>query len=162
MNPAPYKSGAPDAAATLTLAAAAGIRVLHHRLEQVDQRDVLVVERFDREPLKGVVCRHRCWVASRTLTSYPDLSEVLLRHAEDFVGDRKKLVRRMVFNILVGNEDDHAKNNRHACLILRLLTSRKSLSGKRKSTRSDQRVSDDMWEFRFGFVYALLHKIDRN
>ncbi len=45
-------------AATLTLAAAAGIRVPHHRLEQVNKRDVLLVERFDREQLEGVVYRH--------------------------------------------------------------------------------------------------------
>ena len=47
------------------------------------------------------------------LASYPDLSEVLLRFARDPAADRAELFRRMVFNILVGNEDDHAKN--HAC-----------------------------------------------
>jgi serine/threonine-protein kinase HipA len=109
-------------AATLTLAAAAGIRVPTHRLEQVNKRDVLLVERFDREQLEGVVYRHLMLSGltllnlddtEATLASYPDLSEVLLRHAEDSVGDRKELFRRMVFNILVGNEDDHAKN--HSC-----------------------------------------------
>jgi serine/threonine-protein kinase HipA len=109
-------------AATLTLAAAAGLRVPAHRLEQVNQRDVLLVERFDREQTQGGVNRHLMLSAltlldlddtETTLASYPDLSEVLLRHAEDAVGDRKELFRRMAFNILVGNEDDHAKN--HSC-----------------------------------------------
>src|SRR5271170_4504553 len=41
-------------AATLSLARAAGIRVPRHRLEQVNGRDVLLVERFDRENTNGV------------------------------------------------------------------------------------------------------------
>jgi serine/threonine-protein kinase HipA len=109
-------------AATLTLARAAGIRVPSHRLEQVNARDVLLVERFDRDNTdRGV---HRRLMLSAltlldlddtegTLASYPDLSEVLLRHSQDATADRHELFRRMVFNILVGNEDDHARN--HAC-----------------------------------------------
>jgi serine/threonine-protein kinase HipA len=109
-------------AATLTLARAAGIKVPRHRLEQVNARDVLLVERFDRENSDRGVHRHLMLSAltlldlddtEGTLASYPDLSEVLLRHAQDARGDRAELFRRMVFNILVGNEDDHAKN--HAC-----------------------------------------------
>lgn len=109
-------------AATLTLAEAVGLRVPVHRLQQVNRRDVLLVERFDREQTQGGVYRHLMLSAltlldlddtEATLASYPDLSEVLLRHAEDAVGDRRELFRRMVFNILVGNEDDHAKN--HSC-----------------------------------------------
>jgi serine/threonine-protein kinase HipA len=108
-------------AATLSLARAAGIRVPRYRLEQVNGRDVLLVERFDREHTNGVR-RHLMLSAltlldlddtEATLASYPDLSEVLLRHARDSTADRAELFRRMVFNILVGNEDDHAKN--HAC-----------------------------------------------
>lgn len=108
-------------AATLNLAQAAGIRVPGHRLEQVNGRDVLLVKRFDRENANGV---HRHLMLSAltlldlddteaVLASYPDLSEVLLRHSRDPAADRAELFRRMVFNILVGNEDDHAKN--HAC-----------------------------------------------
>jgi serine/threonine-protein kinase HipA len=108
--------------ATLTLAGAAGISVPPHRIEQVNQRDVLLVERFDRTPTKGGVTRRLMLSAltlldlddtETTLASYPDLSEVLLRHAQDSTLDRKQLFRRMVFNILIGNEDDHAKN--HSC-----------------------------------------------
>lgn len=109
-------------AATLTLARAAGITVPRHRLEQVNARDVLLVERFDRGNSDRGVHR-RLMLSALTLldlddtegplASYPDLSEVLLRHARDARGDRAELFRRMVFNILVGNEDDHAKN--HAC-----------------------------------------------
>lgn len=109
-------------AATLTLARAAGIKVPRHRLERVNARDVLLVERFDRENSGRGVNRRLMLSAltlldlddtEGTLASYPDLSEVLLRHARDARGERADLFRRMAFNILVGNEDDHAKN--HAC-----------------------------------------------
>jgi len=109
-------------AATLTLARAAGIRVPDHRLEHVNARDVLLVERFDREHVDGGIHR-RLMLSALTLldldeteaalASYPDFGEVLLRHARDATADRHELFRRMVFNILVGNEDDHARN--HAC-----------------------------------------------
>ena len=109
-------------AAALALAKATGINVPQYRLEQVNARDVLLVERFDRETTHGGVLR-RLTLSALTLldldeteallASYPDLSEVFLRHAQDATADRAALFRRMVFNILVGNEDDYAKN--HAC-----------------------------------------------
>lgn len=109
-------------AASLTLAKAAGLRVPAHQLEQINGRDTLLVERFDRTGVGAMGHRHHMLSAltllnlddtEATLASYPDLSEVLQRHAEDPAADRPELFRRMVFNILIGNEDDHAKN--HAC-----------------------------------------------
>lgn len=109
-------------AASLTLAKAAGVRVPGHRLEQVNGRDVLLVERFDRQGSGKRLRRHLMLTAltlldlddtEAALASYPALSETLLRYAEDATADRRELFRRMVFNILIGNEDDHAKN--HAC-----------------------------------------------
>jgi len=109
-------------AASLTLAQAAGIRVPAHQLEQINGRDTLLVERFDREGADAMVRRHHMLSAltllnlddtEAALASYPDLSDVLLRHAHNPAADRAELFRRMVFNILIGNEDDHAKN--HAC-----------------------------------------------
>jgi serine/threonine-protein kinase HipA len=93
-----------------------------HRLEQVNGRDVLLVERFDRHGVGARLRRHLMLTAltlldlddtEAALASYPALSEVLLRHAKNATADRHELFRRMVFNILVGNEDDQAKN--HAC-----------------------------------------------
>ncbi len=109
-------------AASLALAQAAGIRVAAHRLEQVNGRDVLLVERFDRDGT-GVDPQRRLMLSALTLldlddteaalASYLDLSDVFLRHADDAPADRTELFRRLVFNILIGNEDDHARN--HAC-----------------------------------------------
>lgn len=108
--------------ATLSLAAACGIRVPEHRCVQAAGRSVLLVRRFDREWRPDGV-RRRLLLSALTLleldetearlASYPSLAEVLRRLADEPVTDATELFRRMVFNILVGNTDDHAKN--HAC-----------------------------------------------
>lgn len=108
--------------ACLQLAARCGIQVPEAWLEVVDNRDVLLVERFDR--VTGATAETRRHMLSALtlldlddtearLASYPDLAELLRRSAKDGAGDAAQLYRRMVFNILVGNTDDHAKN--HAC-----------------------------------------------
>jgi len=80
------------------------------------------VERFDRINTPLGVCKLLMLSAltllnlddtETQLASYPDFSEVLLRHAQNASANRAELFRRMVFNILIGNNDDHAKN--HAC-----------------------------------------------
>jgi serine/threonine-protein kinase HipA len=81
---------------------------------------VLVVERFDRVPSRGQR-RHMLSALSlldlddteARLASYPDLAELLRRLAADGAADAAQLYRRMIFNILIGNTDDHARN--HAC-----------------------------------------------
>ena len=47
--------------------------------------------------------------------SYRDLAEVLRRLGSDPRHDLRELFRRMAFNILVGNDDDHLRN--HAFLF---------------------------------------------
>jgi serine/threonine-protein kinase HipA len=47
--------------------------------------------------------------------SYRDLAEVLRRFGSDPRHDLRELFRRMAFNILVGNDDDHLRN--HAFLF---------------------------------------------
>ncbi|MGQ0572391.1 MAG: type II toxin-antitoxin system HipA family toxin [Armatimonadota bacterium] len=108
--------------ACLQLAAQCGIKVPKASVESVDGRDVLIVERFDRAwSSRGETRRHMLSALTlldlddteARLASYPDLAEILRRLAADGAGDAAQLYRRMVFNILVGNTDDHAKN--HAC-----------------------------------------------
>ena len=108
--------------ACLRLAAHCGIAVPDAWLEKVDGRDVLVIERFERV-FSGTHSTRRHMLSALSLldlddtearlASYPDLAEVLRRLAADGAADAAQLYRRMVFNILVGNTDDHAKN--HAC-----------------------------------------------
>ncbi len=83
-------------------------------------KDVLVVERFDRGTAPAGVVRYQMLSAltlldlddtEARLASYPQLAELLRRLARDGAGDARQLFRRMVFNVLIGNTDDHAKNH---------------------------------------------------
>jgi serine/threonine-protein kinase HipA len=109
--------------ATLDLARAAGLNVPRTRLvELADGRQVLLIERFDRERVpQGLARRHR--VSALTLlarherdspdSSYADLADALSAHGVggQIAADRAELFGRMVFNILVSNDDDHLRNH---------------------------------------------------
>lgn len=108
--------------ACLRLAAACGITVPKTWIETVDDRDILVMERFDRVPSKKGETRRQMLSAlsllelddtEARLASYPAFAEVLRRFGEEGAADAAQVYRRMIFNILIGNTDDHAKN--HAC-----------------------------------------------
>jgi serine/threonine-protein kinase HipA len=108
--------------ATLSLAKLCGIAVPKAWVEVVDGRDVLLLERFDRVVSAGSKTRRHMLSGlslldlddtEARLASYLDLAELLRQRAQDGAADAAQLYRRMVFNILVGNSDDHAKN--HAC-----------------------------------------------
>lgn len=84
----------------------------------LDGKDVLLVERFDRLHNGEHQGRRQLLSALSLLdlqedehqaSAYPTLAEVLRRWGS--LEDAQQLYRRMVFNILVGNTDDHAKNH---------------------------------------------------
>lgn len=102
----------------MELASRAGLRSARVELRQVMGRDVLLVERFDRE--RGGRQR-RALVSALTIlgldemmaryASYADLAQVV---RERFVGARStlnELFARITFNVLTGNSDDHARNH---------------------------------------------------
>jgi len=104
----------------MRLAAKIGITTASVRLERAAGKDVLLVERFDREKA-GTGWKRRALVSALTLleldemmaryASYEDLATII-RHR--FVAPKqtlKELYRRMVFNVLCGNTDDHARNH---------------------------------------------------
>lgn len=113
--------------ATLELARTAGLTVPRTRLETLaDGRQVMLIERFDRERLpQGVGRRHM--VSALTLlalheqnspdSSYAAISDAMGLHGVSgrIASDRRELFARMVFNILVSNDDDHLRN--HAFLF---------------------------------------------
>ena len=113
--------------ATLELARTAGLAVPRTRLETLaDGRQVMLIERFDRERLpQGVGRRHM--VSALTLlalheqnspdSSYAAISDAMGLHGVSgrIASDRRELFARMVFNILVSNDDDHLRN--HAFLF---------------------------------------------
>ncbi len=45
------------------------------------------------------------------LASYPELASFIRRFGAHYPADAQQLYRRMIFNILVGNTDDHARNH---------------------------------------------------
>ena len=113
--------------ATLELARAAGLRVCGTRLERVGARDALMLDRFDREWNPETRAYWRYGLVSgltvldaedgylgRDRWSYPLLADELRRWSVKSNQDRRELFRRMVFNAMVTNDDDHPRN--HALL----------------------------------------------
>ena len=104
----------------MRLAKRVGLDVAPVRLERVAGRDVLLIERFDRVRA-GNGWHRRAMVSALTMfgldemiaryASYEDLAEII-RHR--FTSPKKtleELFGRLVFNILCGNTDDHARNH---------------------------------------------------
>jgi serine/threonine-protein kinase HipA len=104
----------------MRLAALAGLTVAPVRLEHVAGKDVLLVERFDRDG-NGDDWRRRAMVSALTIlgldelqaryASYEDLAEQIRFRFTDATATLHELFARLVFNILVGNVDDHARNH---------------------------------------------------
>ena len=103
--------------AAMTLAATAGIRVATTRPITLPRGHALAVQRFDRE---GAFRRHAlsARVALKAAGSgmgYPELAQLLRRRGVVQGGvslaQQRELFRRMVFNILIDNTDDHEKNH---------------------------------------------------
>lgn len=111
--------------AMLVLARMAGITTVESRLTSVAGRDVLLVKRFDRDKVKGGYTRARMVsgitllrtddnAISRGRWSYVLLAEELRRVCAEPRKNAHELFRRMAFNALISNIDDHPRN--HAIL----------------------------------------------
>lgn len=106
--------------ATMTLAQRAGIRVATTTAVRLTHGHAVAVKRFDR-PRWGL--RQHCLSAAVALRAaserfgYPELAQLLRRRADAATSAAQmlELFRRMVFNILIDNTDDHEKN--HALLV---------------------------------------------
>jgi serine/threonine-protein kinase HipA len=111
--------------AMLALAAECGIRAATFRIETVAGKDVLLVKRFDRLRTAEGYIRHRM-VSGLTMLgaedthsdrgkwSYLLLADELRRRSARPTEDLQELFRRMAFNALISNTDDHPRN--HAML----------------------------------------------
>jgi serine/threonine-protein kinase HipA len=106
----------------MTLAARCGIQVAATRALPVAGRHTLAVRRFDRDvDGEGLARRYAISAqvvlrASGDAFGYPQLAQQLRRlaAADAIAQAQQELFRRMVFNILIDNTDDHEKN--HALL----------------------------------------------
>ena len=104
----------------MRLARKVGLNVAAVQLRAALGKDVLLVERFDRVPHEGA-WRRRAMVSALTMleldelmaayASYEKLAEIIRHRFVDPAATLRELFSRIVFNILCGNTDDHARNH---------------------------------------------------
>ena len=104
----------------MRLAHKVGLNVAPVQLRQVLGKDVLLIERFDRIRLQGQ-WRRRAMVSALTLfeldemmaayASYEKLAEIIRHRFTHAKATLRELFSRIVFNVLCGNTDDHARNH---------------------------------------------------
>ncbi len=104
----------------MRLAYLAGLDVAPVQLVTVANKDVLLVERFDRKKVERGWQR-KAMVSALTLlglddmtaryASYETLAEIVRRRFTAPGDTLRELFSRLVFNILCGNTDDHARNH---------------------------------------------------
>lgn len=111
--------------ASMTLAAQAGIRVAQTLPIHLVGETAVAVRRFDRADSSRIHCisagtalRAAAAAGQAPDLGYPSLAQLLRRTGDTTDGTHqhqmRELFRRMVFNILIDNTDDHEKN--HALL----------------------------------------------
>lgn len=101
-------------AVALRLAASAGIRTSEHELVRITGKPVLLSRRFDRDGTTRVPflsALSMMGLKDGDRGSYPELVDVLTQHGAQAAADAKELYRRMVFNVLISNVDDHLRNH---------------------------------------------------
>ena len=112
--------------ASMTLAARAGITVAETQVINLSGVHAIAIRRFDREAgdrlhslSAGTALRAATQSGVEPEMGYPELARILRRKGvarDDLnLSDARELFRRMVFNILIDNTDDHEKN--HSLLV---------------------------------------------
>ncbi len=104
----------------MRLAERAGLGVAPVKLAKASHKDVLLIERFDRQKAEPGWQR-KAMVSALTLfalgdmmarhASYEIFAEIIRFRFVDPTDTLKELFSRLVFNILSGNTDDHARNH---------------------------------------------------
>jgi serine/threonine-protein kinase HipA len=104
----------------MRLATLAGLNVGSVSLTRSLHKDVLLIERFDRVRSKAG-WRRKLMVSALTMlaldemmaryASYEDLAELIRHRFAEASATLRELYSRLVFNILCGNTDDHARNH---------------------------------------------------
>lgn len=104
----------------MRLAALAGLNVAAVRMVKAFNKDVVLIERFDRTPANAGWTR-RAMVSALTMqgldemearyASYETMAEIVRQRFTEPVEALRELFGRIVFNVLVGNTDDHARNH---------------------------------------------------
>ena len=104
----------------MRLAKLAGLDVASVKLTKAFGKDVLLIERFDREnasqgwlrkPIVSALTLFGLDEMMAKYASYQDLAEIIRHRFTNPAETLRELYGRMVFNILCGNTDDHARNH---------------------------------------------------
>lgn len=106
--------------AVMRLAKQCGLNVPDIDFTSIQQRDIYLIRRFDRVH-EGNGLRRVPYASALTMLeaheiaaheySYRDLANAVRRFGSAPNDDLRELFRRMAFNILVGNDDDHLRNH---------------------------------------------------
>jgi serine/threonine-protein kinase HipA len=101
-------------AATMTLAQAAGVMVAPFQLREISNQAVFSARRFDRRsglrvPFMSALTALEA--SDNDTRSYLEVAEFLRREGAAVTEDLHQLWRRIVFNMLVSNTDDHLRNH---------------------------------------------------
>ncbi|MDV6341081.1 type II toxin-antitoxin system HipA family toxin [Nitrosomonas sp. Is24] len=104
----------------MRLAALSGLNVAPVKLIKAANKDVLLIERFDRKQ-KDQGWSRKAMVSALTLlglddmmaryASYETFAEIIRHRFTDPKATLEEVFSRLVFNILCGNTDDHARNH---------------------------------------------------
>lgn len=104
----------------MRLAKLCGLDVANVKQVQAAHKDILLIERFDRVhsndgwQRKSMISALSLLALDENLAryaSYQDLAEIIRKDFTDSNKTLKELFSRLVFNILVSNTDDHARNH---------------------------------------------------
>ncbi|MBE9548602.1 MAG: HipA domain-containing protein [Proteobacteria bacterium] len=104
----------------MRLAEEVGLNVATVQITSAASKDIILIERFDRIKV-DTGWQRKSMLSALTLfgldemmaryASYEDLAEIIRHKFTDPKKTLKELFSRMVFNILCGNTDDHARNH---------------------------------------------------
>jgi len=104
----------------MRLAGLVGLNAASVKLTKALGKDVLLIERFDREkesqgwlrkPIVSALTLFGLDEMMAKYASYQDLAEIIRHRFTNPTGALRELFGRIVFNILCGNTDDHARNH---------------------------------------------------
>jgi serine/threonine-protein kinase HipA len=101
-------------AVALDLAEKSGIEVTSGRVEKVGKKPVLILQRFDRKGAQRVPflsAMSMLGAKDNQPRSYLEMVDVLRRYGAAPKRDMEALWRRIVFNIMISNTDDHLRNH---------------------------------------------------
>ncbi len=101
-------------ALALTLAGKAGIKTPRWRLKKIMDRPVLILRRFDRcegQRIPFLSAMSMLGAKDNDPHSYLEIAYAIAQHGASPNSDLEELWRRIVFNVLISNTDDHLRNH---------------------------------------------------